>query len=1088
MVKISEKAHGVNRPKIIDSLNKLADFHKDKGDPKKALALYERMVKISEKAHGVNSLKVVDSLEKLADYHDLHGDLKEALALYDRIVTIAEKIHVGEFEINPARRITLSLNSLRDLPRDDANVKKALSLYERIVAINEKTYGVNSPEIIDSLNNLADFHKEKGDLMKALALYQRTLQILENQKQEPESDILQHLLIKSLSGMADIYVKQSQYEQALVVYKRILNLEVKDKTENYYFPAPIMIFITDENEYKRAVNMYLELVKITENKLGKNHPKLAYLLSGLADFYQQQGYYAEAIKNYQLSSSILEENRLTSDWLYLNNLTKIANIYAIQNNPELALAILKDLDLQKNLEMLKKNGSYELYLMTIGLIYKGQKNYEQAIFIFQLVLEMREKSFGSNDINYSFALMDLIDCYQLLGKFDESLPLIKKVMSIEENHNTRYPRLKSIESVFYMVRYFLGKSKKEEALHILNTNKDLIFQSYNLSGFAELFWEVGDYNIAIELFEKNLRSDFIWTWQQSLAENQLYLAQLHHAKGDYTQALSLYQKASDAEETLIARNIGIGNERYKRNFLDAFRSSTNAVVSFHLQVAPTNPEAARLALTTILRRKGRVLDTLSQNLSRLHQQLSPADQERLTRLSALRTQAAQIAFNPNPTDQQRQQFQLLNAQAEQIEAELNRSSSAFAQTTQKVTLEAVQKAIPANAALVEFIQYEPFNPKAPQGQRFGAPRYAVYVLTSTGEPRFADLGSASEIDALVAQYRSATLDPRRPLSEAQAAARTLSAKIMAPVRQLVGTANHLLIAPDGQLNLVSFAGLVDEKNQYLIETYQITYLTSGRDLLRLQETPPKANPPLIVANPTFDKPGSNPVQIASADRSNARSVDLATLKFGALPATAIEGETIAKLLPNSRLFTQAQATETVVKTSSNPRILHLATHGFFLKPAPTTKAKDGSRNLPNENPLLRSGLAFSGFNVRQGGGDDGVLTALEITGMDLRGTQLVVLSACETGLGDVQSGEGVYGLRRAFTLAGAQSQVMTLWRVDDEATKDLMVNYYQRLARGEGRGEALRQAQLAMLRSQNYAHPKYWSGMIPAGDWRGMSP
>jgi len=255
-----------------------------------------------------------------------------------------------------------------------------------------------------------------------------------------------------------------------------------------------------------------------------------------------------------------------------------------------------------------------------------------------------------------------------------------------------------------------------------------------------------------------------------------------------------------------------------------------------------------------------------------------------------------------------------------------------------------------------------------------------------------------------------------------------------------------------------------------------------------QTAPPKANPPLIVADPVFDKPGSSPVQIASADRGNLRSVDLTTLKFGPLPATAIEGETIAKLLPNSRLFTQAQATETVVKTSSNPRILHLATHGFFLKPAPTTQAKDGSRNLPNENPLLRSGLAFSGFNMRQSGGDDGVLTALEITGMDLRGTQLVVLSACETGLGDVQSGEGVYGLRRAFTLAGAQSQVMTLWRVDDEATKDLMVNYYQRLARGEGRGEALRQAQLAMLKSLKHAHPKYWSGMIPAGDWRGMSP
>jgi len=584
-------------------------------------------------------------------------------------------------------------------------------------------------------------------------------------------------------------------------------------------------------------------------------------------------------------------------------------------------------------------------------------------------------------------------------------------------------------------------------------------------------------------------------WEQALGANHPNvatslnnLAGLYWSQNQTEPALIRLARALDIEETNLAQNLVIGSEEDKRAYLNTFSGSTNRVISFHLQSVPNNPQAARLALTTILRRKGRVLDTLSQSLIRLRQQLSPADQERLTRLSALRTQVAQIAFNPNPTDQQRQQLQLLNTQAEQIEAELNRSSSAFAQTTQKVTLEAVQKAIPANAALVEFIEYYPFNPKAPPSQLWGSPRYAVYVLTSTGEPRFADLGSASEIDALVSQYRSATLDPRRPISEAQAPARALDAKIMAPVRQLVGTANHLLIAPDGQLNLVSFAALVDEKNQYLIEKYQITYLTSGRDLLRLQNTPPKANPPLIVANPTFDKPGSNPVQIASADRGNLRSIDLATLKFTPLPATAIEGETIAKLLPNSRLFTQTQATETVVKSSNNPRILHLATHGFFLQSAPTTQAKDGSRNLPNENPLLRSGLAFSGFNVRQGGGDDGVLTALEITGMDLRGTQLVVLSACETGLGDVQSGEGVYGLRRAFTLAGAQSQVMTLWRVDDNATKDLMVNYYQRLSKGEGRGEALRQAQLAMLRSPNYAHPKYWSGMIPAGDWRGMSP
>jgi CHAT domain-containing protein len=140
-----------------------------------------------------------------------------------------------------------------------------------------------------------------------------------------------------------------------------------------------------------------------------------------------------------------------------------------------------------------------------------------------------------------------------------------------------------------------------------------------------------------------------------------------------------------------------------------------------------------------------------------------------------------------------------------------------------------------------------------------------------------------------------------------------------------------------------------------------------------------------------------------------------------------------------------------------------------------------------ENPLLRSGLALAGFNTRSGGGDeDGVLTALETAGLQLRGTQLVVLSACETGVGDVENGEGVYGLRRALAIAGAQSQIISLWKVSDEGTKDLMVDYYQSLLSGEGRSEALREVQLAMLNSPQYQHPYFWAAFIPSGEWVAM--
>jgi len=158
--------------------------------------------------------------------------------------------------------------------------------------------------------------------------------------------------------------------------------------------------------------------------------------------------------------------------------------------------------------------------------------------------------------------------------------------------------------------------------------------------------------------------------------------------------------------------------------------------------------------------------------------------------------------------------------------------------------------------------------------------------------------------------------------------------------------------------------------------------------------------------------------------------------------------------------------------------LHIATHGFFL---PDQKKIEGKAE--REDPLLRSGLALSGANGRKSGKDDGVLTALEVTGEDLRGTQLVVLSACETGLGEVKNGDGVYGLRRALVVSGVRTQVMSLWKVDDQATEGLMKAYYARLLSGEGRGEAMRQVQLAMMAESSTAAPYYWASFLVSGDW-----
>ncbi|MGB3560784.1 MAG: CHAT domain-containing protein, partial [Geitlerinemataceae cyanobacterium] len=520
---------------------------------------------------------------------------------------------------------------------------------------------------------------------------------------------------------------------------------------------------------------------------------------------------------------------------------------------------------------------------------------------------------------------------------------------------------------------------------------------------------------------------------------------------------------------------------------------------------------------TILRRKGRILDALSENLQLLRQNLTPANQTLLDDLLETRSHLANVVYRRpediSDPDSHRQLLDNLAVKAENLEAELSRRSAEFRTETEPVTIESIQQLIPADAALVELVQYKPYDPKASPGKYWGNPHYAAYILHPTGDPQWVDLGEAAAIDTAVTDFRTALESGNNPGDPFdKQLARPLYTLLIQPLREKLGNARHLLLSPDSQLNLIPFAALVDDNDQYLLETHALTYLTTGRDLLRLQLTAPSQQPPVLFANPDYDLPGDpNSVQLvanlgnvatlpaasSATPATNRRSLDLDFAQFGALPNTADEAAAIAPLFANSSIFSQSQATENALKRLNSPNILHLATHGFFLEiatPEPSEDSPFGStadalRPQPEtqENPLLRSGLAFAGANPRQSGDDDGVLTALEVAGLRLRGTQLVVLSACKTGVGDVATGEGVYGLRRALTISGAKTQVMSLWNVETYATQHLMTEYYQRLAQGEERGEALRQVQLEMLRGDTFQHPDFWAAFLPSGEWGELS-
>ena len=488
---------------------------------------------------------------------------------------------------------------------------------------------------------------------------------------------------------------------------------------------------------------------------------------------------------------------------------------------------------------------------------------------------------------------------------------------------------------------------------------------------------------------------------------------------------------------------------------------------------------------------------------------APEDQKLLDQLKAARAQLARLVLSgPQRTTPAEHQAQIktLEEQREKLEDQISRRSAEFRAQSQPVTLSSVQAAIPARSALIEFAAYRPFNARntGPDDEQEAA-RYVAYVVRRTGEPQWVELGAKQTIDEAIDNLRKALRDRKRRDYRQQA--RKVDRLVMQPIRPLLGATRRVLIAPDGNLNLVPFAALVDQNNRFLVERYSFSYLTSGRDLLRLQVKQPRKQSALIVANPDFgetqkdEKATERVLRYKSGSQTTDGKVTVITQAyFPSLPGTAGEAQALKSLLADATVLTQDQATEAVIKKADGPGVLHVATHGFFLEDPPTPGgdkrgAGQADAAKPVENPLLRSGLALAGANQSKNSAanaEDGILTALEASDLNLWGTKMVVLSACQTGIGDVKDGEGVYGLRRALVLAGSESQVMSLWSVSDQATRSLMIEYYKRLQRGEGRTEALRQVQLGFLRrltrgtTGDYSHPYFWAGFIQSGEWKSL--
>jgi CHAT domain-containing protein/Tfp pilus assembly protein PilF len=860
------------------------------------------------------------------------------------------------------------------------------------------------------------------------------------------------------------------------------------------------IDLRNAGKYDEALPYFEGALEIRERILGPDHSDVSQAINGLALLHYYKGAYSKAEPLYQRALAVWEKSLGPEHPDVAISLNNLAFLYSVLGDYAKAEPLQ-----QRALAIWEKSLGPEhpdvaTSLNNLAFLYRDLGNYAKAEPLLQRALAIQEKSLGPEHPDVAGSLHNLALLYIDLGDYAKAEPLLQRALAI-----------------------------KEKALGLEHP-----FFANSIGGLAILYRYMGENAKAEPLFRRALAILENAPGHEHYIEAFLNeLALLYAAKGDFAQAVTVQARANSLGERSLARNLAIGSERQKLAYLALFSKQTDFTLSLHSQALPQDPQALDLAFTILLRRKGRGLDVMANTIGALRRRATPEDQAFFDKLGDARSQLAALTLKELGTAKPgtyRARLKSLEDEVEELESALGARSPEFRAQAQPVMLSDVQSALPVGSALVEFAVYTPRDPRNNKNRL--PPRYLIYLLAAQGQPRWVDLGEAAPIDRAITSWRQALRDPRR--TDVRRLARVVDEKVMRPVLALAqsgsGETRRLLIAPDGMLNLIPFAALVDRQGRYLVERYSISYLTSGRDLLRSpvlrqdnQDTvivadpdygvedavaarsrdvgPPPASfgawritPPGFVATSRDVGPASGLPQSASSNFTQAR------IYFPPLKGTAGEARALKTILPQATVFTRGQATEAALKELHSPGILHVATHGFFLRDQEIrlVGARDlildtvqsvALSNQPIENPLLRSGLALAGVNLRLGRadqGDDGVLTALEAAGLDLWGTKLVVLSACDTGVGEVKNGEGVFGLRRALSLAGSETQVMSLWPVSDLGARDLMTEYYKGLRRGEGRGDGLRRVQLEMLKGKGRRHPFYWASFIQSGEWANL--
>lgn len=979
-------------------------------------------------------------------------------ALVDWVATLrdagryAEALPFARTAAHLARRLygkqhpfySAALNNLGMLYQHVLHYRRAERVLLLALATDRQAGRQNHPDYTASLLNLARLYQEIGDYRRAEPLYCQALRVWRGQ---PAQDPRQYL--RCLSDLAGLHHQMGDYARAEPLYRRVLGaLEqagAKERPEYAASLSNLALLYQERGDFARAEAFYSQVLEMWERAAGVEDLDYATILNNLALLYRDTGHYAAAKQRLLQARTIIERSRGMEHRDYARSLTSLA--------------------------MLSKDA---------GDFSDAKEHFAQA-------LEINKRTIGESHPHYASAVHNLALIHALVGDHSLAEDLYRQALALcKRALGTRHPDYAA-------------------CLHDL----------------AELYYQQGAGHHAERLLRQALaiRRRVLMQQHPDCARTLEALAELYARSEKTRRSLTLMRRVGRIDDSMIAQVFSFGSEIHRTAFLRKTERNLDAFLSLIWRHLRNDSHAVAYALDLVVRRKAVALEALAAQRDAVLIGEHPDLAEQLETLNRLRMQVAQVVLRgprDGGDDLYRHRLARWQNERDRLEARLARQipEMNLERRLRRADRGAVVAALPTRSVLIEFVRFNVLDFKSIGDQpRWQGARYVAFVLPA-GKPtainKMIDLGDAQVIDAEIAAFRD---EMRYDCASSGAFLRhgnRLRELIFDPLALPPGT--RIFVSPEGDLNLLPLEALPTGEDRFLIEDWHFSYVCASRDVLRFNQPTGTASGPLIIADPdvnlTAPKADPSAAQAGLAQvLPGRRSQHLAQIvQFERLPGAREEGDQIADLLEEAMatkplVWTDGEVLDSRLKTARSPILLHVAAEGFFLQdqdwdatieepalPGPGDEMYRGAL----ENPLVRSGLALAGANSALRGkslppeAEDGLLTAEDVSGMSLLGTELVVLSACDTGIGEVKRGEGVFGLRRAFVHAGARTLVMSLWKVPDGETRALMEELYTRLLTGEGRAEALRNAQLALLSSLRLqglsAHPFYWGAFICQGD------